>query len=80
MQNRLSSAKNNIMSQFILFPELVGSDSYVPMDGRLGLEKIEAHGRERGHALNEVFSKGVTKFEIHSGTLKRSTVQKIITL
>ncbi len=62
------------MAQFILFPELMGSDQYKPLDGRWGIarirQEVERHvGRLRRHLYPTLH-----KVQLCRGTIRNHTV------
>ena len=42
------------MSKFVLFPEIMGSDQLLPVDGRFGLERIKMEAADHVHRLRNI--------------------------
>lgn len=56
------------MSKFVLFPELMGTDQLLPVDGRFGLERIKMEVRQHTHNLRKIHPT-ITRAQLCSGRI-----------
>lgn len=56
------------MRTFVYFPELCGSDSYIPIDGRYGQQRINDIAQARAFRLIALNRLKVTHYQILKGS------------